>query len=87
MPGYVYILKDEAGKYYIGSTDDIPRRLHQHLQGHTWTTQRRRNPQLVLSQEYVSLVMARKIELKIKRLKRKDYIDKMVNDGYIKLGV
>ncbi len=40
---------------------------------------------LVLSQQYDSLVMARKIERKIKFLKRKDYIEKMVKDGCIKM--
>ena len=43
------------------------------------------NPKLVLFQEYYSIKIARKIEKKIKSLKRKDYIEKMINDGYIKL--
>ena len=85
MPSYVYILRDDNGKYYIGSTDNLARRLTQHISGHTWTTQRRTNPKFVLSQEYPTLLEARQVELRIKRLKRKDYIDKMVADGYIKL--
>jgi hypothetical protein len=43
------------------------------------------NPELVLIQPYESLEMARRIEKKIKYLKRKDYIEKMVSSGYIKL--
>ncbi len=42
-------------------------------------------PKLVLVQEFKSLLMARKIEIKIKNMKRKDYIEKIVADGYIKL--
>lgn len=44
------------------------------------------NPVLVLSQEYKSLKMAREIEKRIKKLKRKDYIEKMIADGFIKIG-
>lgn len=86
MLGYVYILRDAKGRYYIGSTTDAPRRLRQHVQKHTWTTQRMVNPQFVLSQQYESLEAARKVGGgRIKRLKRKDYIDKMVQDGHIKI--
>lgn len=69
----------------IGSTNNLARRLIQHVHGHTWTTQRRINPKLVLSQEYPTLLEARQVELRIKRLKRKDYVEKMIADGYIKL--
>jgi predicted GIY-YIG superfamily endonuclease len=52
MEGYIYILEDEKGRYYIGSSNDLDRREKQHLTGHTWTTQRNKNPKLVFSQEY-----------------------------------
>jgi len=42
-------------------------------------------PKLVFSQEYPSIEIARKVERKIKKLKRKDYIEKMVAEGYIKI--
>ncbi|MDD3101541.1 MAG: GIY-YIG nuclease family protein [Patescibacteria group bacterium] len=85
MKGYVYILKDKINKFYIGSTSDIKRRLQQHSAGHTQTTRNMIHPILVLSQEYETLSIARKIEKKIKNLKRKDYIIKMVADGCIKM--
>ena len=87
MKGYVYILKDSKGKFYVGSTTDVKRRLDQHSSGHTQTTKRMDKPCLVLVQEYDSLIMARNIERKIKNLKRKDYIEKMVNEGYIGMGI
>lgn len=87
MKYYVYILKNEAGKFYVGSTNNLERRIKQHLYGHSQTTKAMRNPKLVLAQEYSSLQTARKIERKIKKLKRKDYIEKMIKNGYIKMTV
>lgn len=84
MKGYVYILKDRDGRYYVGSTSHVPRRLAQHEHGHTQTTHRMNQPMLVLVQEYENLTKARKVERKIKKLKRKDYIEKMVLGRYIK---
>jgi predicted GIY-YIG superfamily endonuclease len=85
MKGYVYILQDDNGKYYIGSTSDLARRMRQHALRYTPTTKRMAKPRLILHQEYQTLTEARRVETKIKRLKRKDYIDRMVQDGYIKL--
>lgn len=85
MSAFVYILKDENNKFYIGSTDNLRRRMRQHYSGHTQTSNRMNNPVLVLSQEYENLKIAREIERRIKKLKRKDYIEKMVADGYIKI--
>jgi putative endonuclease len=87
MKAYVYILRDVDNRYYIGSTDNIDRRIKQHLYGHTLTTRRMKHFKLVLSQSYPSLEVARKIELKLKKLKRKDYITKMIEDGYIKMKI
>jgi len=85
MSAYVYILKDERGKFYIGSTPDVEKRLKQHLAGYTQTTRNMKNPELVLKQEVPTFLIARKIEARLKRLKRKDYIEKIVADGYIKV--
>lgn len=87
MKGFVYILKDQAGKFYVGSTTDIKRRLRQHGGGYTQTTRNMIQPQLVLVQEYETLDKARKIERKIKNLKRHDYIQEMVEDGLIKMSI
>jgi putative endonuclease len=85
--GIVYILQDDLGRYYIGSTNDLNRRLTQHSRGQTPTTYRFKNPKPAFSQEYSTLAIARKIELKIKRLKRKDYIERIIRDGFIKISV
>ena len=83
MKGVVYILKSEKGRYYVGSTDTMERRMYQHSLGHTQTTRNFKKYTLVLTQTYNSLTEARSVERKIKRMKRKDYIEKMVTDGYI----
>ena len=41
--------------------------------------------EVVLKQEYKTLLEARSVERKIKNLKRRDYIEKMIKDGYIKV--
>ena len=85
--GYVYILKDKTGRFYVGSTDNLERRLKQHKNGHTQTTRNMNDFEIALNQEYESLNLARKIETKIKKLKRKDYIEKIINDGYIRITI
>jgi putative endonuclease len=85
MKYLVYILKSESGKYYVGSTNDLDRRLKQHADHHTPSTHRLGKLNLVLFQEYKSLKDARSVEYKIKSLKRKDYIEKIIKDGYIKI--
>lgn len=85
MKSYIYILQDKRGKFYIGSTSDLERRLKQHLGGHTQTTRNMCEPRLVLKQEVVTIRVARQIENRLKKLKRKDYIEKMILDGYVKI--
>lgn len=82
---WVYILQTGSKKYYIGSTDDITRRLRQHTKGDTATTKRLKVHALLLKQEYKTLQDARSVERKIKNLKRRDYVEKMIKEGYIKI--
>lgn len=78
-------MKTKSGKYYVGSTKDLEKRLIHHLEGHTPSTRSLKAESLLLSQKYQTLQEARSVERKIKKLKRKDYVDKMIKDGYIKL--
>ncbi len=83
---FVYILKSlHTSKFYIGSTTNLKQRLPHHYGGFTPTTKRLGKVEMVFSQEYPTLKEARRIELKLKKLKRKDYIEKIVFDGYIRL--
>ncbi len=85
MAGFVYILEDDLKKYYIGSCADVEVRFKRHLGGWVYTTHRMKNPKVVLLQEYPTVEEARRVELKLKKLKRKDYIEKIVKDGHIKI--
>ena len=83
--GYVYILQNEKGNYYIGSTTDIERRIKQHQVGHTPSTKRMGGLNLVFSQKFDTLEEARYIEQRLKKLKRHDYIKNIIGDGFIKI--
>ncbi|MCR4275778.1 MAG: GIY-YIG nuclease family protein [Candidatus Parcubacteria bacterium] len=82
---FVYILKFATGKFYVGSTTDIQNRLEHHMGGYTPSTKRLGEGKLVLKQDYPTLQEARSVEYKLKKLKRHDYIAKIVQDGYIKI--
>ena len=81
----VYILQFENGNFYIGSTNDLERRMRQHVNGHTHSTYRLGRFKLVLKQNYSLLKDARAVESRLKKLKRHDYVAKIVQDGYIKM--
>jgi len=84
---FVYILLSEKRKYYIGSTIDLDSRIKHHRGGYTPSTKRLGEVELIFSQEYLTLGEARKVERRLKSLKRKDYIEKIIEDRIIKLKV
>jgi putative endonuclease len=90
MKGYLYILKSlKNGKYYIGSTDNLERRLIEHNSGSEKSkfTKNNRPFELVFSQEYESLKIARKIEYKLKSFKSRKIIEEIIKDGICNLKV
>lgn len=81
---WVYILQSEKnGSYYIGSTIDIINRLILHNKGLVKATSRLRPYRLMLKQQVPTTTEAKQVEFRMKRLKRRDYIEKMIRDGYI----
>jgi len=67
---WVYVLLGSSGRYYIGSTTDLPRRLEQHRHGHTYSTRRLgATLELVDSIELGALADARELERQMKRKK------------------
>ncbi len=69
MP-WVYILRGSSGRHYIGSTNDLERRLVEHRNGGTHSTARLGYPlELVASLEVPELTEARKLERELKRKK------------------
>ena len=87
LKGYVYILKSKRdNRYYVGSTNDVKRRLFQHRAGKVYSTRRMLPVKLIFTQEFDSLSEARRIEKRIKKFKNRQVIDKIVQEGRINLG-
>jgi putative endonuclease len=83
---FVYILRLKNNRFYIGSTTDINGRLRRHEIGSVKATEYLRPIKLEFFQEYNNINLARKIEHRLKRFKRKDFIEKIIKDGLIKMG-
>ncbi len=86
MVGYLYILETEGNRYYIGSTNNIERRLFEHRLGKTKSLRYLLPIKLVFSQKYNSIRVAKKIELKLKKYKNKSIIQRIIEDKEIKMG-
>lgn len=85
--GFVYILKsDKNSTYYVGSTSNLERRMEEHTSGRSKYTGGILPVKLVFYQQYPTLVQARKVEYKLKKLKRKDILERIIADGRIVLG-
>ena len=79
---FVYVLQSETtGRFYVGSTDDVERRLSEHMRGHSPATRGRGPWKLVLKEEFETLREARRRELEIKRWKSAKMIQALVRDS------
>jgi putative endonuclease len=67
---WLYILQSQStGRYYIGSTNDLNRRLSEHNRAHSLAT-RGRGPWILVHREsFPTLLEARRRELEIKKWK------------------
>ena len=82
----VYILKSEkTGRYYIGSTNDINRRISEHNAGKTKSLRYLRPLKIVFKKEFHVLEEARRVEIKLKKLKNRDILERIIEDQEIKL--
>lgn len=73
---FIYILKCADNTFYVGSTNNLEKRLHQHnnLKSGAHYTKIRRPVVLVYSENVSTYAEARKREGEIKRLKREEKI-------------
>jgi putative endonuclease len=77
----VYILESQKNKkYYIGSTDDIDRRIYEHNIGKVFSTKNTRPWVIKVFIECSSLHEARANEYKLKKYKRRDILEKVIRD-------
>lgn len=77
---WVYIIKSEDSKYYIGSTVDIEKRLKRHNTGTGGSTTKGRSWSLVYNKEYNDLADARIEEKRIKSFKGGNAFKRLVKD-------
>lgn len=70
MAFFIYIMKSDEGRYYIGSTDDIEKRIcaHNEKRYKAWTS-RYNNWKLVHSESFPTRTEAIAREKKIKKMK------------------
>ena len=77
---YVYILKCDEGRYYIGSTDNVEHRIAEHnsKQYRGWTN-RYKNWLLVHCEEFASRTEALMRERQIKKMKGGGQFKKLIS--------
>ncbi|MBI5779246.1 MAG: GIY-YIG nuclease family protein [Planctomycetes bacterium] len=84
--GYVYILKSNRnGTYYIGSTQDLEKRLERHNNGFVKATRNIRPLTIAFYQKYETIKEAKQIEYKLKPLKSRKIIEQIITEGCIKV--
>ena len=81
QPG-VYILQSKKnGLYYIGSTNDIERRLEEHNQGKSASTRNLTPFKLMTFIKCETLTEAKKAEYRFKKYKRRNIIELVIKDS------
>ena len=84
---YVYILRSlKNGKYYIGYTSDLNKRIREHNEGKTKGNRFLKPFELIYKEEYQNATSARKREYYIKRQKDRQFIEDLINGGVAQLG-
>ena len=77
----VYIIQSKInGKYYIGYSSDVHKRLSEHNLGKTRSTSPYKPWSLIFVKKFESKRNARQIELKIKKMKSHVFIDRLINN-------
>jgi len=71
-------------RYYVGSTNNINRRIEEHKNGFVKATRNVLPVKLVFFQKCNNLTEARKLEYALKQKKSRVIIEKVINDGYIR---
>lgn len=80
---YTYILKTSRDDYYVGSTDDIIKRVETHNAGKVKSTKNKLPVRLVFKEYYSTRSGAQKKEYKIKNWKSRKMIERLIELGPI----
>lgn len=84
----LYILRSlKSGRYYIGSTNNIERRLAEHGSGKTKSLRNLLPVELAFKKDVDSIVTARGLERKLKKYKNRGIIDQVIAEQELKMGL
>jgi putative endonuclease len=73
---YAYILEsDKSGRYYIGHTSDLNKRIETHNSGRVKATRNKGPWKCVYFEEFNTKLEANRRELEVKKKKSRKYID------------
>ena len=79
MQAFVYILfSQKLGKFYVGSTSDLERRITEHNRGKEKFTKTGVPWILVYKEVFEELKQARQRELYIKKMKSRMYLERLI---------
>jgi len=71
---YTYILEScKSGRWYYGHSDNLERRVYEHNTGQTPSTRNKGPWKLIFNRPFGSKLEALRFEMKLKKLKNKDY--------------
>lgn len=74
----VYVLKDNKGKLYKGMSNNIDRRIKEHRRGHTVTTSKMAELEIIYEERYDDFQTARKRELYLKSAAGRRFLKKII---------
>ena len=82
---YTYIIESSVNKkWYIGHTNDIERRLPEHNSGQNKSTKGKGPWRLIFLSSFNNNLDANKFELKLKKIRNKDFIKTEYSEFFIK---
>ena len=81
MPCMYILYSVKLDKYYVGACTNISRRLSEHNIGHSKFTKTGIPWQLMLTEEFATLIEAKQRERRIKQMKSRKYIEKLISTG------
>ena len=79
MKWWLYILLLGNGQYYVGSTNDLERRIAQHKSWKVLSTKWKLPLEPLFTREYETLSEARSAEYQLKKKKSRKYIELFMN--------
>jgi len=78
MSFYLYILRSRStGKFYVGHTENVVKRLSEHNQDRSPSTRRRGPWQLVYTEEFATRSEASRRERAVKKMKSHAWIEEL----------